>query len=1684
MPKKVAKIDQFKTGANSIQDPRDLPEGAVVDALNVMTDVEGKVRQMARDVMHPLNASFDGLNAIVPGYGFFCFRADNRVSGNIDEIEGQTDVETAILVYGANNNISFFDTGNSSNVLALGGASGGTRPVYYYSAVDGGLRVTDANYDNLNSDDDDNINFLNSNFATRYFKFMNKSWFAGSGVANAEVNTTGDYKGWITNGTEGLDSFIYPPTVDSAVSTYSSEANRGYNLVYQHATGIDEAFSASNMSPGNIGIRVQDSGASEADSDWLAGDYNFGVSFVYEGGQESSVSSWNTDFHLTQTGDGEYITLQVFVCTGGHENGFDPRMIGCNIYLTGDDAGLYDDPYFLAEFYWGSSETDPPRLTNSDGKFTEAFTWSPTDGVIFNTTALKIHKTPVITYSMRNGFRSDTESMACNAKTSVITNRRCYAGNLRRYKFDIHNVASDDINGGQNATWLQPAIKKHSSFVNNDLMIVSPVDKYDIFPDENNLEIGSNDGDHIVLLLEYSDRLLQFKKNKLYIINISEDLEFIESEHNFMGINHPYQATKISDGVVWVNNNGCYFYNGEEIVNLIAGKIGENDELSINSQNKFPSFSQFVNNNAMIGYIPQKKHIVIFRDPSSSDSTGDILVYDMVNEGWSRGLDRVTPLIKSNIITNYDNTLLYASPVNESSEKFGMVEYKSSQPSSPEIWVVNAINSSEIQANANGSQLLIGTTPIMEITNYPDGTSGDITFAQHLVEEIESYTPEGFSVDVSGENLIISLVGKHLLDYTGKSLSWSTGNNLAGDTMGAPITDTAFTISPLVSDPGDVSFYYNDLSGAGEGVGLTYLEGTNFSDTNTPFDHCMHLHWSSGPKRFAHDVIHSIAQFAFMFGGYMPTHLGGNTLDTNEDDEPRIKINKASGNYTFADTTTASEVVIDLWSKEFATNYESYKSASASQFHPGGNTIAHSVSPFNVPHDFGGDCDPIQESVQYDSPWWANSNNMYLFYAAAPKEDGSGEATGGSVDNGSVLKTYYNSDGTPNGLYTGDATITLPSMIWLKVSQDQCIILIPGAHAGKFVAGKKYTFSNTGKASNNKSLIIDNVVQHRYDPIHGDESEEDYRTLTVIQLSGHNNNTTDFNALTHWTTFNDVSVAGPSAFATIGESILGRKGRKQELLFFPKRHDNRDNFVEYLLSVKGQDNHSYSLSYVANSTSFEYLIQNNFDANLKRAYRDRPTGITPWFDTHTLSIPGARGLFASNGLFVQTTGSIASDLTSPFSVTLATGLDLSQIVENLNVGEILLARQGTTYEAMKITSISGTAVVVSRDYQNFTSTGNAIAFSGTVDWYKLNVVRRINATTIKIFGGDYTKVFQNGVQFWMWGLGNDTSGANAWTVNADVYANGVDHHIVLSSSYDSGATTILINSGLTYADASFSGADGSYYIRVPSNDADNWKPNMAGDMPDYESISGTAFVSLDEGDYSGPTGHIDAGYPTIASNGMGVDDSNKIITVRSQHMIANSSDLFQDLVAGTYVVTGLKFKQFNNKVSEANTSHCMSSIYPAQVITRDLVLDDDLYTKKVVYNVMVTYKYSGTISATAIINGNIEYPLVLSNSGFNLSSFPSGGSNQKGNASPSAQSIKQTSGVGSANIVFSAENSNNSLPWQSAVFQIGTTMVGSSVSSYHKNIRTIQFRITGLPGGYGFELNDISVAYRSLDVGR
>ena len=87
MPKKVINISKFKQGIHNSKNARDIPEDAIADGLNIMTDIEGKVRQMARDKLYPLTSVINKC-LVVPGYGLFTFANDyshSQFDGDFDD---------------------------------------------------------------------------------------------------------------------------------------------------------------------------------------------------------------------------------------------------------------------------------------------------------------------------------------------------------------------------------------------------------------------------------------------------------------------------------------------------------------------------------------------------------------------------------------------------------------------------------------------------------------------------------------------------------------------------------------------------------------------------------------------------------------------------------------------------------------------------------------------------------------------------------------------------------------------------------------------------------------------------------------------------------------------------------------------------------------------------------------------------------------------------------------------------------------------------------------------------------------------------------------------------------------------------------------------------------------------------------------------------------------------------------------------------------------------------------------------------------------------------------------------------------------------------------------------------------------------------------------------------------------
>jgi len=233
------------------------------------------------------------------------------------------------------------------------------------------------------------------------------------------------------------------------------------------------------------------------------------------------------------------------------------------------------------------------------------------------------------TYESLNGFSQDEKyiSLGQNGesyKTSVVSNRRVFIANVKRY--DSNNALR----------------------VRSDSIMYSEINRFDTFPNFNFIDIGVNDGDEFIKLEAFADRLLAYKENTLYIINIgggSDTQWFLESEHKNMGVDFHAAVVKTDFGVAWVNKNGLFFYDGSQIRNL-QSKVLESE------------WTSFVNDDTIIGYEPTHKHLVIVRDAAASGNTsGDAYVYSFITNSFTFVEDMVDNAVKTNIITDLHNNM-------------------------------------------------------------------------------------------------------------------------------------------------------------------------------------------------------------------------------------------------------------------------------------------------------------------------------------------------------------------------------------------------------------------------------------------------------------------------------------------------------------------------------------------------------------------------------------------------------------------------------------------------------------------------------------------------------------------------------------------------------------------------------------------------------------------------------------------------------------------------------------------------------------------------------------------------------------------------------------------------------------------------------------------------------------------
>ena len=357
-----------------------------------------------------------------------------------------------------------------------------------------------------------------------------------------------------------------------------------------------------------------------------SGDYVFAQSFIYDDNQESLLTNYSiSDFNVAEADDFKSFSVNV-----GAKAPYDPRISGGRIYIKEKDS---DSEYILLV---DISLTKGCRTNLSD----EYTNWVDSGSSEYNcpndTSASSnnfiIKDLNFVTYETINGYESSIFSNALGDqgefwKDSTVANNRAF----------ICNVTMKDESSGR--TKATATVKKFP-----DRIMYSMPNRFDTFPSFNFIEAAKGDADYYTAIQSFADRVLAYKQYSLDIINISSPSDtnwFLEDSKNYMGVEFHGAVAKTQYGIVWVNKQGLYFYDGSQIRDLSENKIDDD------------TWYSFVTVNSMIIYDEATSLVYVIKNCASD---GDAYVCDLKKGNFTFLKDFTHDGITNVVHTNFSDS--------------------------------------------------------------------------------------------------------------------------------------------------------------------------------------------------------------------------------------------------------------------------------------------------------------------------------------------------------------------------------------------------------------------------------------------------------------------------------------------------------------------------------------------------------------------------------------------------------------------------------------------------------------------------------------------------------------------------------------------------------------------------------------------------------------------------------------------------------------------------------------------------------------------------------------------------------------------------------------------------------------------------------------------------------------------
>ena len=373
---------------------------------------------------------------------------------------------------------------------------------------------------------------------------------------------------------------------------------------------------------------------SSNEGDWEEGEYEFAQSFVYEGNQESKILKLEGSNIQIDHNQVLYVRVHVSGLSDVAENEavINQRLIGGRVYtrkagtnnfwsllidmdfrvhndLTGGGTRISTIDDYDA---WASVED---AGTNGENFGTGTTEWTDTNFKGFKSTQYTIKRLSIESYENINGFSASEYAISFaqdnvagyGYTTAVVAGQRVFVANVRYINPDTGVVS-----------------------IMGDAIFYTPIGKFDTFPSSYKLNIAGNDGDEFTSLRYSNGILLAFKRNSLFLIDISNPNEAawrLLGKHDSMGVEGDWSVSETDMGVVWANKHGLFMYSGGKPINLSKEKLSYDD---------WHSFIDNDESGPLVGWDNSCNKIIIVNDAREAAKAR---ILDLDTRIWTKGYD-------------------------------------------------------------------------------------------------------------------------------------------------------------------------------------------------------------------------------------------------------------------------------------------------------------------------------------------------------------------------------------------------------------------------------------------------------------------------------------------------------------------------------------------------------------------------------------------------------------------------------------------------------------------------------------------------------------------------------------------------------------------------------------------------------------------------------------------------------------------------------------------------------------------------------------------------------------------------------------------------------------------------------------------------------------------------------------